>query len=208
MRRDWKIFLLLNFVFFIWTPVHTALAMVVTDLSGVLNNNVNELDSGSQLTNFAFHVSSPSDNDFAYVTELPRSLTFYSVVSSTNVLDPVDFGLGTGIWSFSTDVVNIGLKQNLNAGSIFLISEGLGALEFLQQVSGIDVNFTGITPYFNTLQIAWNIPFLDFGQTVLHSGSQLDGLAVAPVPIPPVALLVGSGIIGLIVIARRSLFVR
>ncbi|MBA3611831.1 MAG: hypothetical protein H0W49_02730 [Nitrospirales bacterium] len=170
---------------------------------------MNELDSGSQLASFASHVSSPSDNDFAYVTEFPGSPTFNSVVSSTNVPDPVvDIGLGTEIWSFTDDVVNIGLKQNPNAGSIFLISEGLATLEFLQQVSGIDVNFTGITPYFNTLQIAWNIPSLDFGQTVLHSGSRLDGLAMAPVPIPPVALLVGSGIIGLIVIARRSLFVR
>ncbi|WNM57983.1 hypothetical protein [Candidatus Nitrospira allomarina] len=188
--------------------MHAALAMVVTDLSGVLHNNVNEFASGSQVPSFVFHVSSPSDNDFGYVKELPGLLTFNSVVSSENVPDPVDFGVNAGIWSFSDDVVNIGLKPNLNAGSIFLISEGLGTLEFLQQVSGIDVNFPGITPYFNTLQIAKNIPFLDFGQPVFHSGGQLDGLAVAPVHIPPVALLVGSGIIGLIVIARRSLFVR
>lgn len=208
MIRDWKIFLLLNFVFFLWTPLSASRAMVVTDLSGVLNNNVNAFDSGSQVTNYALYVSSPSDNDFPHVTDLPGSLTFHPVLSSKNIPDPVDFGVNAGIWSFSDDVVNIGLNPNLNAGSIFLISEGLGTLEFLQQVSGIDVNFHGITPYFNTLQIARNIPFLDFGQPVFHSGSQLDGLVVAPVHIPPVALLVGSGIIGLIVIARRSLFVR
>lgn len=205
MKSNLKLPLLLVSIFLMVVPVQTALALIVNGPGPV--RIVDGADSGSGVDGIAFNVTSPSGYDFGYVTGSPGSLTFNSIASNSPVSGPVDVGLGTGSWSFTGgDIVNFALKQNFGSGDIFSIADGFGTLEFLDQVSGSGVNPGILIPYFNTLEISWNIPSLNFGLSILDAGSQFDGLTV--VPIPPAALLFGTGLIGLIGIARRSLFVR
>lgn len=205
MKSNLKLPMLLISIFFLVVPVHTASALLVTGPGSV--RMVDGTDSGSGVDGVAFNVTSPSGYDFGYVTGSPGSLTFNFISSTTPVSGPVDIGLGMGSWSFTGgDIVDFALKQNFGSEDIFSIAEGFGTLEFFNQVSGSGVNPAVLIPYFNTLEISWNIPSLNFGLSILDGVGQFDGLTV--VPIPPAALLFGTGLIGLIGIARRSLFVR
>jgi len=64
------------------------------------------------------------------------------------------------------------------------------------------------TDYFNTLVLGFSSFGTTFSVQVLNGNGAGGTDGFAAVPIPPVALLFGTGLIGLIGIARRSLFVK
>lgn len=75
-------------------------------------------------------------------------------------------------------------------------------------LSGFAENPGGIFDYYNTLEITWTGVGGIFGislQSLNGGGGNTDGFAA--VPLPPAVLLFGTGLIGLIGIARRSFFV-
>ena len=201
MKRNLKLSLFLSSMVFILAPMQAALGMIVTDLTGV--QMIDGQDSNSTVSGVAFNVTVPGGFDFGYVTGSPGSTTFHPIAPTSSG----PFGMGMGNWTFNAgDVVNFALHNNV-FGTNYSIAEGYGTLDFAQEVTGSSTVNPNVTPYFNTLQIVWNsIPYLTLGVTFLDAGADFDGLA--PVPIPTAALLFGTGLIGLIGIARRSLFVR
>lgn len=62
-----------------------------------------------------------------------------------------------------------------------------------------------VPAYYNTLDLVWTIGGNLFNVQVLNAGPNTDGFAA--IPIPPAVFLFGSGLIGLIGIARRKLLV-
>ena len=200
MKRNLKLSLLLSSIVFLLAPGHAALGMTVTNLTGVQMIDGN---NDSTVSGVAFNVTLPGGFDFGYVTGSPGSTTFTPIAPTTSG----SFGMGMGNWTFNAgDQVNFALHNNV-FGTNYSIAEGYGTLDFAQEVTGSSTVNPNVTPYFNTLQIVWNsIPYLTLGVTFLDAGADFDGLA--PVPIPTAALLFGTGLIGLIGIARRSLFVR
>jgi len=95
---------------------------------------------------------------------------------------------------------------SLTAPGPFTVSATLGTplpSSFAQAPSPV------IGDYFNSLSLVWNIGAVPIEFDFLNGGAGLAGTdGFQAVPIPTVALLFGTGLIGLIGIARRSLFVK
>ncbi len=75
-----------------------------------------------------------------------------------------------------------------------------------QKLSGNEKVFNPVAAYYNTLDFQWLLGGKLISFQVLKTRTNTDGFAANP--IPPAALLFGSGLIGLVVIARRNLFVK
>ncbi len=204
-----KVFLLSLVVVLAFLPLHAAqAALVVTAPGGV--TMVDGSGDGNVVPfaiEFAVGVNS-LPFDFGHVDNMG---VFQSILTVPSLTGPFGFG-STSVSGTTTflagQVVDFALS---NGTDVFSISDPL--------VDYADLTFdTPITggvpdPYYNSLTINWNsanigpgLPGLFTTATFLNAGGNADGFA--PVPIPPAALLFGSGLIGLIGIARRSLFAK
>lgn len=107
-------------------------------------------------------------------------------------------------------LVDFAIQNNGNTSQVFSLTNP-GISTVTANLSGPSLSGKEEVPvlvgdYFNTLTLEWNVFGTLFNFQVLNAGPTEDGFAA--VPIPPVAILFGTGLIGLIGIARRNLFVK
>ena len=102
-------------------------------------------------------------------------------------------------------VVNFALQKATGDPTIFSLTD---PANYAKQLFEQEVDNGGLPPnpnitYYNTLRIDWNVPGA-LAVSILDAGSSFDGMA--PVPLPAAAILFGTGLIGVLGVARRKLF--
>ena len=105
--------------------------------------------------------------------------------------------------------------QNItNTSQVFsLTNPGTGLTTVTASLTGPSLAGSEQVPavvgdYYNTLTLQWTVFGTLFNIQVLNAGAGASGNdGFAAVPLPPAVLLFGTGLIGLIGIARRSFFV-
>ncbi len=182
-------------VFFLFLPVNFAFALLVTDPGGVIM--VDGKDADNMVSGVGIQINGSVPYNFGFVD----GTGFNEIVPSTNLF---------GTWgAFAAgQVVNFAL-QKVGNGDIFSLADPADYADkiFLHLVDNSpQIPTPNVSAYYNTLIINWNEVPGKFSVSIAHVGSAFDG--VAPVPIPSAALLFGTGLIGLIAIARRSVFGR
>lgn len=191
----WEVSFLLYSVFLAFLPYNSAQAQVLVDTASGAVQMIESQDSGMPVGGLGFNFSAGAGRDFDFFA----GSIFTPIISK---------GATTGNWPFlKGDVVNFSLGNN--AGIIFSITDPADYVDknFEQEITG-EIPSPSVFPYFNTLNIDWDESessgALIAAASILDDGPQFNGVAPAPLPIS--ALLFGSGLIGLVGIARRSLF--
>ena len=197
--RTLKVPLVLLAVVLLCLPVNSAFATVVQMVSGTGNLASDSISGvGLQFT------GGSSGVEFGYTSNLKSA--FQSILTAAIPLGGGNY-FGSGTAKFTAgEIVNFALRVGGTGGSIYLMSsQPVSSLNFFQQVLGAPSPTPTGGAFYNTLTINWvglSSP-LTFASSVVDVGSSLDG--GRPVPIPAAAWLFGTGLIGLVVLARRNL---
>ena len=111
-------------------------------------------------------------------------------------------------------LVDFAIQNITNTSQVFsLTNPGTGLTTVTASLTGPSLAGSEQVPavvgdYYNTLTLQWTVFGTLFNIQVLNAGAGASGNdGFAAVPLPPAVLLFGTGLIGLIGIARRSFFV-
>lgn len=179
---------------FVCGSVNSAFALMVGSPGGVMM--VDGKDGNDTISGVSFQINQGPGYNFGFVD----GAGFTSIIPNGGL---------SGNWGpfAAGQVVNFALQKATGTPTIYSLADVNDyADKLFEQVvnNGQPPNPSSIVTYFNTLRIDWNNIPGAFSVSILDAGSAYDGMT--PIPLPPAALLFGTALIGLIVIARRSLF--